>query len=374
MQKTHKIVFLVILFLLFIGLTPLQAQWYKRLGSVLERGVPPASYGLTPGGAALSHATLDRAVLHQTQQRLTHPPTVDPLKKAVFTIKEKDGFLRWAYVDGTAFALEETYQGKKYLWGVTASHYLFTKPAMKHPEHWRSVRVPFVVQGSSGMNDISLFPLPEKFIPEVTPLHLASETPKIGDKLFSIGYWDNKLHIDEVRTVKQISPMQITTTLDIEPGTIREGTCGSPVFNQAGEVVGMHAGNSPRRREGFVVPAEHIRQALVAYHEGQFAQPLILNGVNLGFIAINEQITRVQLFAGKTLLRQFAFTLRKKMIDYEHLENIIDTNGADQVVLEIEQNPLSNVNQKQIYHFFFIIYNLHSGEISRVDGPTYTTP
>lgn len=358
----------LVLFLLLGGLLPVnvQAQWYRFLQQAAREGV-----SVQAAQAAALPRGLERAV---AQAQYATVADVTQLSKSLMRVREKDLILRIGALDGTAFVLEETYQGKKYLWGVTATHYLFQKPALKLQNRFRTIPISFEIQGSTGMNDISLFPVSERDVENLAPLHLAAEQPKVGEELFSLGYWNGKIHIDPVRTVKSTSLHRFVTTLDIEPETIREGTCGSPVLNQQGEVVGMHAGNSPRMREGYVIPAQHIRQALQAYHEGHLSETLLFNGTNLGPIAINERIIFVETRKNGETLHRLSVYKRGPCIDYTHLETLLDFSEADQVVLLLQRNPLSTHDTNQNYDEFFIYYDLRTGQITRKPGETHRTP
>lgn len=353
---------LLVVCLLVLCVCPAQAQWYRRLGRVLEHTVPAAAFrGMTPGQAGLSHASLERAVRQASAAAQVHP-----CQKAVFMMKEKDWFTRFMSIEGTGFALEETYQGKKYVWGITASHYLYQKPAVKLPNHWRAVLVPVVVQGHALHNDVTLFPLPDEIAAEVVPLKLAKEEIEVGEELSSVGYWDHRLHVDPVRRVKKILPLQLITTLDIEPTTIREGTCGSPMLNKNGEVVGMHVGNSPHKQEGYMVSAAHIRQALQAYHEGKFEQPLFFNGINIGTLAINEGLSSAEVRSAIGQVRRFGLEHRQKHVDYEHLEKLVPLQDTDtHISFLIKRNPLTTGQEDQRMYTFTITYDLKTGQIVR---------
>ncbi len=224
------------------------------------------------------------------------------------------------------------------------------------------------------MNDISLFPLPSSLAQEISPLHLATQSVQVGENLHSIAYWNGEIHIDPIRTVKAIEPHRMVTTLDIPAQTKREGTCGSPVLNQAGEVVGMHAGNSARRQEGYVIPVKHIRQALQAYHEGSFQQPLFFRGKNLGSVGINEYIVLAQAYSQGKLLHWVNILHRKQRIDYAHLEKLFNFSNIDQVVLVVERNPLSMKDKEQHYQLFNITYDIRTGVVTRTKKGNYDLP
>ena len=353
---------------LFLCLYPLpsSAQWYKQAGRTIKKAFT-STLPHTSVAPTLARP-LERQVAQATQAAAK--PATNPWQKTVFTIQEKDLFLRFTALEGTAFVIEETYKGEKYLWGVTASHYLFQKPALKHPLFSHAVRVPFVIQGSSGRNDISLFLIPDEFAASVTPLKLAPQDPPLGETVSSIGYWNQRLHVDRERVVKEVSPAEIITSLKIDPEALREGTCGSPVLNQKREVVGMHAGNSPRRQEGYVIPVSHIRQALQAYHQGNFEQKLLFKGQELGTVAINEFLSSV-VVAYPQGIQKTNLSLRQRQVDYNHLEKWAPQNPqAKSITFFIKRNPLSTQQKDKNYYIRWISYNLQTGEISHSKEPT----
>ena len=358
---------ILIVLCLLIAELPASAQWYKQLGSAFERHTLAGLHRKTVAQTGVVKNELERA-LEQAAAKSQVLPAAYTARRAIFTIRERDWVMRFGSMEGTAFAIEETYQGKKYLWGVTASHYMYQKPAMKHPAYRRLIRVPFVIQGSTGMNDITLFPIPEKFAEQVIPLRLAKQDAQLGDEVSSIGYWNHKIHVDPVRTIQEIAPARMVTSLDITPQTVREGTCGSPVLNKNGEVVGVHSGNSPHQQIGYVLPVSHIWQALKTYHEGSFNQPLLFNGKNLGPIAVNEYFTAVYVYQEGQLVHKKSLILRQKQVDYEHLEILVPTDVPfTRVVFMVERNPLSSEQEDQQYHTFLISYDLQTGHIFRTE-------
>ncbi len=261
--------------------------------------------------------------------------------------------------------MEENYHGKKKLWGVSASHYRFTHPVVINPQTKQELPLSLVAQGSYGFNDIALFPLPEQIKNLVEPLPLATKSVQLGDPLYSAGYFDNAFQLEENRIVKEISAHRILTSLHVGDKLAREGACGGPVLNKKGQVVGMHVGSSRRQQTGFVIPVEHIREALYAYHHhGKAYRTLRFKGQELGKININEYIHALETWKDGHLLNTLYTYHNRQMIDYEHLEDIINTVGADKLILIIERGPFSVLEEDQSTHFISISYDLLSDKIT----------
>ncbi len=346
------------LLLSFFSEGVVHAQWYKKLTSVQSR---LARVTAAPALQTQLSRTVDRTVHQQRCTQATHIRA--PLASSVLKMREADWVLRFFSMQGTAFVLEETYQGKKYLWGITATHYLYQQPAVQLPGTHKFFRVPFVIQSSAGRGDVSLFPLPAQLAGKVTALKLAALSPQPGDELHSVGFFNKKLQLDEHRIVQTISPDHLITSLRVDPEISREGACGGPVLNEQQEVVGLHVGSSVRQQIGYAVPLEHIRYALQAYHDASVnPQPLIYDGVTLGTIGINEYIKSVTFYNQD---QKESFSLFHKTVDYTHLEMLAEEMHPDKIVFSIEQNPLSSTSPDQEYYIYTLIYDLQTGQITR---------
>lgn len=73
----------------------------------------------------------------------------------------------------------------------------------------------------------------------------------------------------------------------------------------------------------------------------------------------------MELFSGSTKIGSFDMFQRISQVDYAHLENVVNTSGADRIVFWINQNPLSTRIQDQHYYEWSISYNLNTGAITR---------
>lgn len=349
---------LVSIFLLVVLILPAQAQWPRR-----------AVYGFKKMPQVRVTLATQRA-LNQALRQQFSPSSPYLLTKSTFTLKmsNKGSTLaqHWENFPASAFVFEEKYNGKTYLWGVTASHYFLEQPILAIPQTGEESPVQFIAQGHYRMNDVTLFLIPPALQHKLKPFKLAARSPKKGDKLFSAGYFDDDFHVETNRVVKDILPSCFLTSLTVQDKLAREGACGGPVLNQRGELVGMHAGSSSRRQVGFVVPVEHIYEILQAYHnDGQAPRPLYFNGHEIGTININESIESIEVWKGNKLQETFLSYRKRAEIDYNHLEKLVDVTQADKIVFTLERLPFSALDTDQKIHRFEITYNLRNFHISK---------
>ena len=154
------------------------------------------------------------------------------------------------------------------------------------------------------------------------------------------------------------------TSLKLKPLCDRIGACGGPVLNQNNEVVGVHVSSRAQYRTGGLVPADHIRELLTAYHQkASLEQPIKFNGVEIEQLGINEFISEIRLYNKNHFLRRVDLLYHNKNVDYEHLEKLIDTTGGTEVVFIIQHQPLLPLTQGNTPHAVVVVYNLLTGEI-----------
>ena len=353
--------------ILFIaGLLPLQAQWHRGILKHTARRTA------TSTSRVLNLATKRTQRQLALQAHARHLKTKQALKKSSLLIENPNVFDHWENVNASAFVIQETYQGKQQLWGVSASHYHFEKPVLTDPRTQQEIPISLLAQGSYGFNDITLFPIPESLQDLVTPLPLATQPVHEGEDLHSVGYFDEEFQLEEHRLVTQVSPHLIVTSLQVFDKLSREGACGGPVLNNKEEVVGIHVGSSDRRQTGFVIPVEHIREVLRAYHHnGKAPHPLIFNGVKLGSINIDEYIRSLSIWKNNRMLQEIFPRQEHLSIDYAHLEKILDFSQADTLVLVLEQTPFSSEQPDQSTHYTTLTYKIeeHKIEVQKERSP-----
>lgn len=352
---------------LLLGIySPVAAQpWYKIVGQkTQEQLLQLQKLIVKPVG--VSTQQLETAILRSfVQTPVTLPAQVE---KAIIPLKERNKIMRYFRVPGTAFMIEEIYQGKKYLWGVTATHYGYQQPAVEK-KRFSYTLLQFSAQGNENANDVSIFPIPEELKDKFVPLKLAEKSPARGEELFSLSFFDKQFQYTPNRKVLETSPLRVITSVKADPEICREGECGSPLINQKGEVVGMIVGGSYRRQIGYAVPVENIRDILKAFHQQrQLYKPVLLNDKELLQLNVNEAITRVSVKRQDNSVLTRLTHHQEKELDYAHLENFIDLSQAKELTLEIEKTPFSPIENDQQKHIRYVVYNLHTQEIKIFDN------
>lgn len=348
---------------LCVALTPLQAHWYKKASRTKKN---PISHGQLT-------ARIDWATRSQTNANIS--PQV---QRALLNIVESSRWhqLRYRPITGTAFVFKTMHNGEEHLWGLTAGHYAFAKPSLKIPSHKKPIPVSFVARGTT--SDLLLFKLPPETAQFVTPLSLAQEPAKVGDKVSCVGFFEKDLHSEENITITLNTPFRALLNLYTPPELDRTGECGSPILNKQNEVTGMFAGYSHKQPVAFVIPVQQIHQLVQAYwNKGILRQPLVFQGRTLSEININEQVVTVRTYAaGKPLLHQNTFH-QEKDIDYAHLETITPPLlGADTVVFVLVRKPFSAQDSGKETSSL-LIYHLHTGLVSmepNAPSSRYYTP
>lgn len=296
------------------------------------------------------------------------------LSKSVLLLQELQpvpGYLP-ALIQASAFVIEDSHNGKKQLWGVTASHYRFAKPQVTHLQSNRRLRTQIYAQGGGGVNDIAIFPIPYTLKDKVVPLKLAEHGPQLGDEVHSVGFFADEIHHETGRTVQSVAPHRVLTSLNVANPGDRIGACGGPILNARNEVVGVHVSSSKEYQTGGVVPVEHIRQLLSAYHNHTaLEQPIYFNGVRLGQLGINEFISEISLYNGVSRVRKVPLLHHNKNVDYDHLEKLVNPAQGTQIILVIQQQPLLPLVHGHTPHAFLLSYDLRTGEIEKVQNDEF---
>ena len=324
--------------IVFIAL-PSQAQW-NRLGQKIQIN-------------AIDLYHMFRSPIHHSVTRQVSRAAIPPqVKSAMFTVKDKNFFMRTVGVCASAFAIEEEYEGKHYVWGISASHYGFEQPVYL-TSFLKYTPLPVQVRGNSRANDVLLFSLPKEIAHQVKPLPLAQQDAQPQEVLSSAGFFDQDWQYEPNRVVRESTPLRTVTTLTVDPEICREGACGGPVLNQQGEVVGLHVGSSCSKQEGYVVPVTQIRQALQALHQGHATTPLLFQGVPLHQLAIDESISRLDFYYQQKRVAAFSTRYNIKEVDYAHLEKFLPSQPVDELVVIIYRQPFPRTRKPYYYEIHY---------------------
>ncbi len=349
-----NVFFILIALLLAATPNPLHAQggpWGKLLPAVRQQLVKPVG---------VTQQQLNRAIVRAATP---HPTPIAPgAEKAMIPLRERALLMRYFRVPGTAFMIEETYQGKKQLWGVSATHYGYEQPAIP-ATRFSYAPLTFSAQGNEKANDVSVFPIPQELTGTFKPLKLASHAPQVGEELYSLSFFDKQFQYSPNRTVLEVSPQRIIVSGDIASEICREGECGSPLINQKGEVVGMIVGVSYSKQIGYALPVQNIHDILTALHrQGRLYKPVLINGREIMQLNINEAITQITItYSDNTRATRFVYH-NEKDLDFAHLETFMDFSQAEEITLVVEKAPFSPAQADQQRHIRHVVYNLHTGQ------------
>ncbi len=249
----------------------------------------------------------------------------------------------------SGFIFQTTYQGKKEIFGVIAQH------ATPIPTGGGSLGSSFtarvvqngqVVDIPAEMVQISAPTMPDlalvKFRPEdeklLAPLTLAKQEPVLNERLSLIGFGMEELMLitDSPLLEKSLISLRFPMAGNSEDWS---GLCGSPVLNEANEVVGTVTGAcvkqpNPTFHTGFATRNLYLKTLVAAYHGDveKASYPLILNGEKIVDLRPDEFISQITLRDknNKTIFSQpipnkFPYsTIMKHLPKAQYIELYID--------------------------------------------------
>ena len=377
---------------------------FKSLGKVAAQKAPQtAAKALLPASPAAAAALAKTTAPHQNLPALPLPPlplttqeTARQLQKQVdfalvialakqqeqtrrkmaafdTQLRQRVGTLRNPFLqdfiplEGTAFFIEEEYQGKKYLWGVTAAHMVdYVGPDI----HLRlsldvglsyDIPVTVVAKGNTGMADIAIFKINEDVSDLVLPFTLAKREPKPNEVLRSYGFFEGDFHVVPNRKVLQSTPGRIVTSFEFGNHE-RAGACGGPLINEQNELVGIHCGSSRSKQESYAVPISFLKDLLeAAHHNGIKERDLVLNGRTIGKINIDEYIYSVSVKKLGITLRTVTPWREESRVDYNHLENLIELPHSGVLEIAIVKGGTIQTGQTKATSQKLISVNLRTG-------------
>lgn len=302
---------------------PAQAQWYNKIISRLAKKVSPVA------------TSVERVTLQaQGQTQRAHQAVL----KLVRHYDAHYGSLDDTF--SSAFAIEENTQGVRRIWGVTVQHYALYHPAVWHPNAKRTFPVRLQAAGNRRYYDVVLFSLPNELSSQLTPLKLATTLPQPGERVNSYGYYNNRFQHLYNRLVKEVSPARLVTSYEFSTNQI--GACGGPVLNAQDEVVGVHCGSLQNQDKSFVIPTSHILRLLESYdHYNKNKAPLLFNGHKIYELSVNEAVRNVIALRQGKEIEDIPLVPPDITLDPAHLENLLTTSEADQLILFIDRNNFS---------------------------------
>ena len=181
----------------------------------------------------------------------------------------------------SGFVFKTTYQGKEEIFGAIAQHAMptwnghgklgqtFTARVLNNGKE-TDIPAKVVQLSAPSMPDIALV----KFRPQdenlLTPLTLAKQEPAQNELLHVIGFGTEQLTLitDSPFLKKSLFNLRFSMTGD---PYVWPGLCGSPVLNEAGEVVGTMTGAdrraaAPSYYTGYATRNSYLRALVAAFH------------------------------------------------------------------------------------------------------------
>lgn len=372
---------LAVLTALAAGTASVQARRLPRGVSSILRNVRQLPQTVKPNTLRLSRQAEQaalRARLPSTIYRMALPskriPAHNaPIRRNILPIRETVSDLMGLAepFTATSFIIEEEFEGKKYLWGITAAHIAHLMSAF--PAVWID-EIPFPVEfaalGNADMADIALFQASDLEPGEVMPLKLAEESPLPGEKTFSFGFFNDGFYLVPDREIKEVTPNRLITSLEFDTAN-RGGACGGPILNKHGEVVGVHVGSSDSKKISFAVPVSEIKRLLQAYrNNGKNFQKLMFNGLEIGQLNINESIARIRTVTDGYITGDFVAHHNEKDIDYAHLERLSPDNNPEEIQIFISHKAFSFKGKDRQTFFFRLTYNPATQKTTRTIIPS----
>lgn len=337
--------------LLLLFLCPAPNAWgqknavVKKVAKTITKRAPYAAK--TRAAAAAKKLP---SVLAQTDAAARKAALANQAERSVFILEGSDTeFL------STGFVIAEEFDGKTYLWGVTASHLIDMyddTPLMmfrinNHPVSFTPVTI---LKGHKDGADIALLLLPQQATQKVKPMSVSPFLPKTGQTSFSVGYALGKFTKADKRKILEANPFRLVTSFELQHMP-RRGYCGSPLLNTSNEVIGVHCGSNllkqadpawrtDLKRHGVQVPdislAVPISRAydLLAAYRSHTQQGILMKAFNIpvGTLLPHQHILQVAVFKNKYLQQSIN---GGPYIDPSHLERFLKTEGADGLLITV---------------------------------------
>ncbi len=299
------------------------------------------------------------------------PHALDELFLQTVARLENPALSSFTPMNASAFFIEADWNGQKRLLGVTVAHaqdimfdnfYIFLRQPSGEEKHFP---VKFITSGTMGRADVALFDVPPDAAPYIRPLPLATQTPSVGEKVRSYGFFQGSFRIVPNRTIKETTPGRLITSFEFG-GLVRAGACGGPLLNKQNQVVGVHCGSSTSKKESYAVPVRLLADLVKTAKTGEMqTYDLVLSGRKIGTIRLDEYIAAVNTQNNGKPVGNRLLWHDEKAVDYQHLENLLPLNHAtDLSLLIIRGGPEeigAGVEQKEL-----LSVHLPTGEVTHI--------
>lgn len=282
--------------------------------------------------------------------QLKESPLPKP-QKTVFLLRDATNTYKTPFY-ASGFVIEEVFEGKRYLWGVTAKHITDLFDSSFEAVFYingKLLSVPVQVEfaGAQAGIDLSLLKL-EIPAEKVSPLPLGQD-PQPGQTLHSYGYSRAQFYHAPARKILGTSSRRIYTTYAFLPHRPASGYCGSPLVNAQGQLAGIHTGSMGDKSSSFAAPVSQLQTLLAAYRgREQGKRPMLFNGKEIGFLKPNQAIFSVYAQKEGKIIAQLFTQIKttgwhlwdpQKPIDPQQLEKAVPWQGADEVYVLIYEEP-----------------------------------
>ncbi len=297
------------------------------------------------------------------------------MRQSVFLAQRIPTQARPKPFQATGFVIQENFDGKIYLWGVTAKHITdilgprFTAVFYQDGKPF-SARAQVEYTGSQYGIDLALVSLdapPDKLRPLTT-----GNAPQAGEDLTSFGYGRGLFIQTPHRKTIFTGPNRVFTSFAFEKTTARSGLCGSPVLNARGELAAVHCGSRADHSCCVAVPAEHVRLLLNAYRRRSGGtRPLTFNGKVIGQLEANQAVFGVYARSGNMVLSQRTLATAhltataEEFADPAHLEKNLSLFNADHVAVLVFREPAETFNLNSSCEQTLYLYNLDTGQVTQ---------
>ena len=291
---------------------------------------------------------------------------------------------------GTVFVIQENFNGQKYLWGVSAAHVtqmLFDDVTLHFTVNGKKYRYKPLktFRGTRDGADVAVFLLPQQAAKVLKPLSVAPRSIKEGKETFSVGYGRSIYNRADHRKVLASNTRRIVTSYELAHKP-RAGYCGSPLFNDHNEVIGVHCG-SILNAEDFLSRWQmdlprlgYIKQDISVATPIAWAQMLIneyRSGIKAGTPLLFNGVKVTTLLSGQHLLDITPYSNKKVRLgisagpytDAAHLEKGLSTADIDGVIVSI-YNEIPVAGQDEVQRF---ILNLKTKRVRlrKMDQPYF---